>query len=186
MSTRRTSAPAGSDPKIPPARTGWRGLLPHAVLSAALAAVWSLLQQSVAPAHLLSGAVLAVLVPLLASGFLGPAARPYTWVEAVRLSGIVLWDIVVSNVVVARIVLDPTSRPRPAWVRVPLHTRHPTAATLLAAIITTTPGTVSCVVDDERWEILVHALDLDDPQSLVEQIHTRYEAPLQRIFEGEG
>lgn len=169
-----------------PARTGWRRLLPHPVLSAALVAVWLLLQQSVAPAHLLSGAVLAVLAPLLASGFLGPAARLHSWVEVLRLSGIVLWDIVVSNVVVARIVLDPRSRPRPAWVRVPLHTRHPTAATLLAAIITTTPGTVSCVVDDERWEILVHALDLDDPQALVEQIHTRYEAPLRRIFEGEA
>jgi multicomponent K+:H+ antiporter subunit E len=124
--------------------------------------------------------------PLLVRGFLGPAVRLHAWVEVVRLSGIVLWDIVVSNIVVARIVLDPRSHPRPAWVRVPLHTRHPTAATLLAAIITTPPGTVSCVVDDERWEILVHALDIDDPQALVEQVRTRYEAPLRRIFEGEG
>jgi multicomponent K+:H+ antiporter subunit E len=169
-----------------PAHTGWRRLLPHPVLSVALVAAWLLLQQSVAPAHVISGVVLAVVAPLLVGGFLGPAARPRAWAEVVRLSGIVLWDIVVSNVVVARIVLDPTSRPQPAWVRVPLHTRHPTAATLLAAIITTTPGTVSCVVDDERWEILVHALDLDDPQALVEQIRTRYEAPLRRIFEGEG
>jgi multicomponent K+:H+ antiporter subunit E len=166
--------------------SGWRRLLPHPVLSAALVAVWLLLQQSVAPAHVLSGIVLAVVAPLLARGFLGPATRPRAWAEVLRLSAIVLWDILVSNVVVARIVLDPASRPKPAWVRVPLHTRHPTAATLLAAIITTTPGTVSCVVDDERWEILVHALDTDDPQGLVEQIRTRYEAPLRRIFEGEG
>jgi multicomponent K+:H+ antiporter subunit E len=186
MSTHRSPTSARQDPQTPPAPTGWRRLLPHAVLSAALIAVWLLLQQSVAPAHLLSGAVLAVVAPLLARRFLGPAARVYSWVEVVRLSCIVLWDIVVSNLVVARIVLDPTSRPQPAWVRVPLHTRHPTAATLLAAIITTTPGTVSCVVDDERWEILVHALDLDDPQALIEQVRTRYEAPLRRIFEGEG
>jgi len=166
------------------ARAGGRRLLPHPVLSAGLAVVWLLLQQSLAPAHLISGAILGIVAPLLVRGFLGPAARPRAWAEVVRLTGVVLWDILVSNVVVARIVLDPSSRPRPAWVSVPLRTRHPTATTLLAAIITTTPGTVSCVVDDERWEILVHALDTDDPQALVEQIRERYETPLRRIFEG--
>lgn len=180
------SRPGASARAPRPEDTGWRRVLPHPFLSGGLLAVWLLLQQSVAPAHLLSGAVLGVVAPLLARGFLGKAARPRAWAEVARLSAVVLWDILVSNVVVARIVLDPSSRPRPAWVRVPLRTRHPTAATLLAAIITTTPGTVSCVVDDERWEILVHALDTDDPQALVEQIRVRYEDPLRRIFEGEG
>jgi multisubunit Na+/H+ antiporter MnhE subunit len=32
---------------------------------------------------------------------------------------------------------------------------------LLATIITTTPGTVSCIVDEERRLIWVHALDCD-------------------------
>ena len=178
------SARDDAAPRPVAARTGWRRLLPHPVLSAGLAVVWLLLQQSLAPAHLISGAILGIVAPLLVQGFLGPAARLRAWAEVARLTAIVLWDIVVSNVVVARIVLDPSSRPRPAWVRVPLRTRHPTATTLLAAIITTTPGTVSCVVDDERWEILVHALDTDDPQALVEQIQQRYETPLRRIFEG--
>jgi multicomponent K+:H+ antiporter subunit E len=180
------SAPRSPDRPRPAARTGWQRLLPHPVLSLALLGVWLLLQQSVAPAHVLSGVVLGIVAPRLVQGFLGPAARLHAWAEVVRLTAVVLWDIVVSNLAVARIVLDPRSRPRPAWVRVPLHTRHPTAVTVLAAIITTTPGTVSCVVDEERGEILVHALDTDDPQALVEQIRQRYEAPLRRIFEGEG
>lgn len=99
--------------------------------------------------------------------------------------GVVLWDIVVSNVAVARIVLNPAARPQPGWVRVPLDTRHTTAVTLFASIITMTPGTVSCVVDDERWEILVHALDCDDPLAMAQQMKQRYESPLREIFEGE-
>jgi multicomponent K+:H+ antiporter subunit E len=101
----------------------------------------------------------------------------------VRLTGIVLWDIVVSNLTVARIVLDPVSSPRPAWVPVKLDTTHPTAITLFATIITTTPGTVSCVVDEARGEILVHALDCDDPASAAEQMKQRYERLLMEIFE---
>jgi multicomponent K+:H+ antiporter subunit E len=67
-------------------------------------------------------------------------------------------------------------------VPVPLALTHPTAITLLAAVITTTPGTVSCVVDEERRQILVHALDCDDPAALAAQIRQRYEAPLMEIF----
>jgi multicomponent K+:H+ antiporter subunit E len=142
------------------------------------------MQQSLAPAHLLSAAVLALAVPRLVHGFLGPASRVHSLPAVARLCVVVLWDIVVSNAVVARIVLDPRAQPRPGWVPVVLDTAHPTAVALFASIITMTPGTVSCIVDDERGEILVHALDCDDPQAMATQMKQRYERPLRQIFEG--
>jgi multicomponent K+:H+ antiporter subunit E len=155
----------------------------HPVLSLLLAVMWLLLQQSLAPANVLTALVLALVVPWLVAGFLGPAARPRGVGLVLRFAAIVLWDIVVSNITVARIVLNPASRPQPAWVPVTLELRHPLGITLLATIITTTPGTVSCVVDDERGLILVHALDCDDPAAMAAQIKQRYELPLRRIFE---
>lgn len=154
----------------------------HPVLSVLLAAVWLLLQESLAPAQIVAAVVLGLVVPRVVHGFLGPATRLHKPVLALRFVFIVLWDIVVSNFIVARIVLSPSSTPRPAWVRVPLELQQPGAITLLATIITTTPGTVSCIVDDERHEILVHALDCADPQALAEQIKQRYEQPLMEIF----
>jgi multicomponent K+:H+ antiporter subunit E len=159
-----------------------RGWLPHPALSALLAVVWLLLQQSLAVPQLLAAAVLALVVPKLVHGFIGPATRLRTLTAALRLSLVVLWDIVISNVVVARIVLSPRADPRPAWVPVPLDSRHPTAITLLATIITMTPGTVSCVVDDRAAQILVHALDCDDAAAMAAQIKARYERPLMEIF----
>jgi multicomponent K+:H+ antiporter subunit E len=162
-------------------RAGW---FAHPWLSLLLAALWLLMQQSLAPAHLLSAAVLALAVPRLVHGFLGPASRVHSLPALARLCVVVLWDIVVSNAVVARIVLDPRAQPRPGWVPVVLDTAHPTAVALFASIITMTPGTVSCIVDDERGEILVHALDCDDPQAMATQMKQRYERPLRQIFEG--
>lgn len=156
--------------------------LPYPLLSAIVGATWLLMQQSVAPGQLIAAAVLAVVVPRLARGFLGTAVRPQRWGAVLHLAGIVLWDIVVSNVVVARIVLSPWSQPKPAWVPVPLSTRHPTAIALFATIITNTPGTVSCVVDEARREILVHALDCDDVPAAAAQMKARYEVPLMAIF----
>lgn len=158
--------------------------LPHPILSALLVAVFLLLYQSIAPAQVLWALILGLVVPPLVRGFLGRPSRVHSWAAAGRLAGIVLWDIIVSNVAVARLVLNPAARPNPAWVPVPLELRDELGVTLLASIITMTPGTVSCVVDDERGQILVHALDCDDVPALAEQIKSRYEAPLRRIFEG--
>lgn len=154
----------------------------HPVLSLLLAAGWLMLQQSLAPAHLASALVLALVVPRLVLGFLGPPTRPRAMRFMLRFVAIVLWDIVVSNLAVARIVLDPRSKPQPAWVPVELELRHPLGVTLLAAIITMTPGTVSCVVDEARGTILVHALDCTDAAAMAAQIKARYEQPLRRIF----
>ena len=38
------------------------------------------------------------------------------------------------------------------------------------------------VVDDDRRQILVHALDCSDPAAMVADMKQRYEAPLKEIF----
>jgi multicomponent K+:H+ antiporter subunit E len=161
-------------------RAGW---LSHPMLSLLLVLVWLLLQGSLGLPYWISALLLGLLLPWLVQGFLGPAMRPRKPLLMLRFAALVLWDIVVSNLTVARLVLSPGARPQPAWVRVPLALRQPGPITLLATIITTTPGTVSCVVDGERAEILVHALDCADPQAMAEDIKRRYEQPLLEIFE---
>lgn len=156
--------------------------LAHPVLSALLAAAWLLLQQSLALPQIITAGVLALLIPRLMHGFLGPTTRPRAPMVALRLFFTVLWDIVVANMTVARIVLWPWSNPQPAWVTLPLDVQHPNAMTLLASIITMTPGTVSAVVDESRRCILVHVLDCADPAAVVADIKARYEAPLKEIF----
>ena len=180
----RPAEPRAADGPRPPDRAGGRPRrwFTHPVLSLLLAVVWLLLQQSVAPAHLLSAVVLGLVVPRLVLGFLGPPTRPRAILVMLRFVAIVLWDIAVSNLTVARLVLDPRSQPQPAWVPVELELRHPLGVTLMAAIITMTPGTVSCVVDEARGAILVHALDCADAAALAAQIKARYEQPLRRIF----
>lgn len=159
--------------------------LAHPALSVLLAVAWLLLQHTLELFHLLSAVLIGVLVPRLLHDFL-PVTRVSNLPVAVRLAGVVLRDIVVSNVVVARLVLGPLSRPRPAWVPVPLTLTDPMGIALLATIITTTPGTVSCTVDEEQRLILVHALDCDDPVQMAADIKARYEAPLLKIFEAHG
>lgn len=49
-------------------------------------------------------------------------------------------------------------------VEIPLDLRDPFVATLLAGIVSLTPGTLSIDVDTNRWILQVHALDSPDPE----------------------
>lgn len=156
--------------------------LAHPWLSSLLGITWLLLQQSVEPFHLLSAVLIGLILPRLLHGFL-PHSGQVNITPALRLTGVVLWDIVMSNIIVARLVLGPLSHMQPGWVEVPLTLRNPTAISLFATIITTTPGTVSCTVDEDRWVILVHALDCSDAPQMAADMKARYEQPLMAIFE---
>lgn len=160
---------------------GQQRLFPHPVLSLLLAVSWLALSHSLALVHWLSAVVLAWAVPRLLAPLLG-VASPVHWPTVVRLVGVVLWDIVVSNLVVARITLGSMQKPQPAWLRVPLASDHHRVNALFASIITTTPGTVSMSIDEVRREILVHALNCDDPAAMVADMKQRYEAPLLQAF----
>lgn len=168
----------GAEHKEPAVRR-W---LAHPWLSATTAVSWLLLQGSLAWANLLWAAILGVLLPWLAHDFIGAGARLRAPAAVVRLACVVLWDIVVANLAVARIVLHPGVTPRPAWLSVPYTLTDERAIVLLATIITTTPGTVSCLIDEERQRILVHALDAAEPAAMVADIVRRYEQPLKEIF----
>lgn len=162
---------------------GPRRWLAHPWLSAFVAVAWLLLHGSLAPVHWLWAAIAGLLLPWLAHDFIdAPPDQVRAFATIARLALRVLWDIVVANIAVARLVLSPRRRPQPAWVRVEHPLQDPRAQALLATIITMTPGTVSCVVDEARQLIHVHALDATDPQAVAADIVQRYALPLKEIF----
>jgi multicomponent K+:H+ antiporter subunit E len=162
-----------------------RRLLPHPLTSAVLAAGWLLLA-GFSIAQFLLALVVAVLLPHFTRRFVGEAlGRARGWrglARAARFSLLVVWDIIVANLVVARLILGPPGRLRPAYIEVPIGLEQPLAISLLASIVSMTPGTVSSDLSEDRRRLLVHVLDTSDPAAVVEQIKSRYERPLAEIF----
>ena len=157
-------------------------LLPHPRLSLFLGVLWLLLAQSVSAAHVLLAVILGVGLPRLTGGLLPDLPtirRPGRLVAYVLL---VLWDILVANVKVAKLTLGPLSLLNPAVIEVPLEIEDPIVASLLAATVTLTPGTVSMDVDMAARRLTVHGLDVPDAAALVAEIKDRYERRLLEIF----
>jgi multicomponent K+:H+ antiporter subunit E len=161
-----------------------RKLFPHPYLSVLLTIVWLMLANSLSLGGLVLGVILGIAIPILTSPYWPDRPTIRNWPMIIEYALIVLWDIVVANVAVARIILFMRNEDmRPCWVIIPLELTHPEAITTLAGTITMTPGTVSSDLSADRKSLLVHCLHAPDPNSVRDEIKHRYERRLKEIFE---
>ena len=157
-------------------------LVPHPLMAAGLVLMWLLLNQSIAPAHILLGIVLAVATTWVMAALRvdGPKIR---WSSAIpRLAVVVLRDIIRSNIAVAGIILSRRAHATSGFVRIPLETSNRYCLAVLACIITATPGTLWMEHDSRRNILLLHVLDLVDEGHWIEIVKRRYERLLMEIF----
>lgn len=160
-----------------------RWLLPHPALTVMLAVVWLLMANSLTFGGLLLGVVFGVVLPIFTAAFWPDRPKLRFGRAMLGYIGVVLWDIVVANFQVAALILFRRNRDlRPTWLVVPVELDSPEALTMLAGTISLTPGTVSSDTTPDGRHLLVHALDVADPQAEIARIKARYEAPLKRIF----
>ncbi|HLW29018.1 MAG TPA: Na+/H+ antiporter subunit E [Kiloniellales bacterium] len=160
-----------------------RRWLPFPLLTAALILTWLLLNESLSPGAILLGTLLALIVSRLVVRFEIPRSRIIRPISALKLACNVLVEIVRSNNAVARIILMPNKRYRSGFVLIPLDMRNPYGLTLLACIITATPGTLWVEFDSKEHAMLLHVLDLIDEDEWRRIIKERYEKRLMEIFE---
>lgn len=157
--------------------------LPYPLLFTGLFIMWLLLAQSASPGQLLLAAIVSLAVVNATAAIRPYKARVRHPTLMAKLAFYVVTDIVRSNFAVMRIVLVPGGKRVSGFVRFPLELQDSFALTVLALIITATPGTMWVEYNRTRSELLVHVLDLIDEDQWIQQIKSRYELLLVRMFE---
>jgi len=159
-----------------------RRVFPSPALSITVVAFWMVMSASFDLGQLVLGLLLGVVIPLFAARLDREFARLGTLRPVPKLIVVVLWDILVSNLRVAAQVLGPEHKLRPGFIWVPLDIANIHGIAALTSFITLTPGTVSAALSEDRRHLLVHVLHLEDANALINEIKSRYEAPLMEIF----
>ncbi|WP_372573265.1 Na+/H+ antiporter subunit E [Ruegeria jejuensis] len=161
-----------------------RRIFPHPHLTLLLTLVWQLLVNGISLNSLLFGLFLGIVIPVVTMPYWPNRPKLRNIPMVIEYILVVLYDIVIANIAVARIVLfKPDAARNPAWVRIPLELRSPEAIAVLAGTITMTPGTLSADLSAKGHSLLVHCLDTDDPEAVRDEIKQRYERRLKEIFE---
>ena len=159
-------------------------LLPAPWLSLALWVLWLVLNLSVSPGHLLLGAALGVLAPLLMAPLRPLPIRIRRPGVIIRLFFLVGRDVIVSTLQVAWAVLTCGSRPpRSRFIKIPLDLRDANGLAALSMITTVVPGTIWSELALDRSILLLHVFDLEDEVAFIEHFKSAYERPLMEIFE---
>jgi multicomponent K+:H+ antiporter subunit E len=158
-------------------------MLPYPLLSASLVLMWLALN-GFTLGHLILGSIVAVFASWGMAALRPAKPRLPKWYLLPKLVGIVLYDIVRSNIAVATILLTDAKRNhKSGFMTVPLELENPTALAVLAVVVTSTPGTAWLEYNSLNRTVLIHVLDLVDEEEWRTLIKVRYEALLMEIFE---
>jgi multicomponent Na+:H+ antiporter subunit E len=90
-------------------------------------------------------------------------------------------ELILSALRVAWLAVQPRIAIRPAIVAYPLTVTTDAQITLLANMITLTPGTLSVDVSDDRKWLYVHAIDTESKEALIGSIAAGFETTILQV-----
>ncbi|GMU23316.1 MAG: hypothetical protein AMXMBFR13_33950 [Phycisphaerae bacterium] len=152
------------------------------LLNLLLTILWAATTGSARLGNVTVGFVVSFLVLWWLQPLLGPTAYFRKLPRALTFGLFFLWDLLRSNLRVAWDVVTPTAYRRPGIVAVPLDLKTDLEITLLANLLTLTPGSVTLDVSDDRKVLYVHAMFAADPEQVRRDIKQNYERRVMELF----
>ncbi|MCV7280107.1 Na+/H+ antiporter subunit E [Mycolicibacterium flavescens] len=156
---------------------------------AALTAIYLAVLSSLHPADIVIGALLSTVLVAVGARIRGPGRRPEAppgttpWGRLAgvpALIGFTVLDMCRGSWTVARHCLGrPTT---PGYVSMPIERHRPATATAWAIRVGLSPDTVVVDVDDEHGTLVLHVLDVRDPDAVRRDQVASYERAQRRVF----
>lgn len=145
------------------------------LLNLLLALLWAAITGSISLMSLGTGFLLGFVVLALVGRALGDARYLGRFRRGVVLGLFFIWELIISSFRVAWDVVTPRPLMQPAIIAVPLDVTSDAEITLLANLISLTPGTLSLDVSEDRKTLFVHGMHVDDPDALRASIKQDFE-----------
>jgi len=156
------------------------------LLNVLLAVIWSALMGRFDATTLAAGFGTGYAILWAVQPALGPSAYVRGVRRALVFAGFYLFELVLSSIRVAIDVSRPHLDVKPAVVAVPLDARTNVEITVLANLISLTPGTLSLDISTDRRVLYVHAMDLEDgPDALRTEIQDTLEDRVLTLLRGD-
>lgn len=145
------------------------------ILNFLLALGFSVIMDQMNISGLVSGFAIGYLALWISRPLFGPTSYFVRVFKILQLLGTFAWELVVSNIRVLWDVITPTHISKPAVIGIPLDASSDLEITLVANIISLTPGSLSLDVSEDRKTLYVHVMFVDDVETSRMQIKNKIE-----------
>lgn len=153
------------------------------VLNVMLALAWAALSGEFTPQNVLVGFVLGYLLLWRLSGTLSQNRYFVKIPQVISFIAFFLRELIQANIRAMFEALTPAYHMKPAVVAIPLSLQSDLAITILANLITLTPGTLTLDVSDDKRVLYVHAMYVEDVEAFRRQIKNGFERRVKELFE---
>ncbi|MEX0928848.1 MAG: Na+/H+ antiporter subunit E [Balneolales bacterium] len=153
-----------------------------------LAFIWGTVTGHFSIGNLAVGFILGYIILLISRPVLYESDYANNFWRAIGLGIYFLKELFVSSIRVAVDVVKPGFNMRSGVVAIPLDARTDMEITMLANMISLTPGTLSLDVSDDRTKLYIHAMYIDtDVEAVRKEVKSGMERRLLRVVrQGSG
>lgn len=152
------------------------------LLNIVLAIVWVALTEEYTPANFVGGFVVSFIALAVSQRAIGGSNYFKKVPQVIRFVLFFLRELLVANLRVAYEVISPGLRSRPGIIAIPLDVRTDFEITLLANLITLTPGTLSLDISPDRRVLYVHTMYADDVKKFRDSIKKGFEKRVEELL----
>ncbi|MCY6381526.1 Na+/H+ antiporter subunit E [Hoeflea prorocentri] len=152
------------------------------LINVLLAVIWAMVTGFYSVLNLAFGFLLGASVLYLIREQVGSAGYFSRAGRILRLVLLFLYELMMSAIRVAVTVLSPRMNVKPGIFAYRLKVDRDFEITLLANMITLTPGTLSVDVSDDRKFLYIHAIDCSDPDATRKDIADGFERRILEAF----
>lgn len=146
-----------------------------------IAVMWMFLSESYSTASFIAGYVLGIILLLVLNRFIPDAFYLKRVYNIIKLTMLFIKELVISNIDIVKLVYKRKLEFEPGIFAMPTDLRSNWEITLLANLITLTPGTLSVAISSDNTHIYIHAMDIDDIDEAINSIKNTFEKAISEV-----
>ncbi|HLU22106.1 Na+/H+ antiporter subunit E [Lederbergia graminis] len=151
------------------------------LLNFLLASIWMFFQNSISVTTFTVGYLLGLLIIFIMRRFFSSRFYFYRILAIIKLLLIFIRELIYSNLAVLRNILSPKLTIQPGIFALDTKLTAEWEITLLANLITLTPGTLVINVSNDKKTLYIHAMDIKDVEDTVKSIRNTFEKTIMEV-----
>lgn len=143
--------------------------------------MWMFLSESYSFQTFLVGYIIGALLLFLLNRFFPGRFYLYPIYKSIVLVAIFTRELILSNISIVKMVYSPNLDFEPGIFELPIEVDKNWEITLLANLITLTPGTLTVAISDDRSRFFIHAMDIEDKEEAIHEIKNTFEKAIMEV-----